>query len=147
MSTHPFDPQQPSPPSAYVPPSGYSDAAGGVPPQYSAPAGYSAPQQPQSPPQYPPVYGQDPYGQNPYGGQPQQNSNGSTYATLSIVLAAIGFFFFGLVLGPVAIFLASKAENLGTDAKVGKILGWITTVISALFGMFWLIINIAGSRY
>jgi hypothetical protein len=66
---------------------------------------------------------------------------------LSIVSAAIGFFFLGIILGPVAIFLAYKAEKLGTDAKVGKILGWVTTVLSALFGAFWLIITIAGSGY
>lgn len=141
LSNHPFDPQQPSPPSAYVPPAGYSDAAGGVPPQYSAPAAYSAPQLPQSAPQYPPVYGQ-----SPYGDQPQANSNGSTYATLSIVSAAIGFFFFGIVLGPLALFFASKAEKMGADAKVGKILGWITTILSVVVGLFMLILNL-GSRY
>jgi hypothetical protein len=143
MSSHPFDPQQPSPPSAYVPPAGYPEAvSGATPPQYSAPSGYAAPQQPYAgqpyaaAPQYPPVYGQQ-----PYSDQPQQNSNGSTFATLSIVFAAIGFFFLGLILGPVALVLAHKAEKLGTDAKIGKILGWITTIFSVIYMAFILIIN------
>lgn len=153
MSSHPFDPQQPSPPSAYVPPAGYPEAgSSATPPQYSAPSDYAAPQQPYSghyagqpqpyaAPQYPPVYGQQ-----PYSDQPQQDSSGSTFATLSIVFAAIGFFFFGIVLGPVALVLAHKAEKLGTDATIGKILGWITTVIAVVMCLFWLIINVGG-RY
>jgi len=129
MSNHPFDGDDGKP--AYVPPAG--DTNDTTPPAiYTPPSGYSSPYQPLADharqPQNPVHGGVTPYGYAP----PQQASNGSTYATLSIVAAAIGIFVLGIILGPVSIFLATKAEKLGTRATVGKIMGWVVTGLSAV---------------
>lgn len=54
---------------------------------------------------------------------------GERAAQLSLVLGIVGFFVAGLILGPLAIWQAKKAEDLGVPATVGKVLGWILTVL------------------
>lgn len=146
MSNHPFDQDPKQGATAdYVPPTGYAgqNSAAPVPPAYETPVAYPAPQNPYAAPQYPPVYGQSPYGDY----QPV-DSRASTYATLSIVSAIVGFFLFGIILGPVAIVLGTKAEKLGatSNAKIGKVLGWITTGLSALAIVVMLLLS-ARSMY
>ncbi|MBB4734557.1 DUF4870 domain-containing protein [Micrococcus cohnii] len=57
---------------------------------------------------------------------------GSKHATVSLVLGILGFFFFGIILGPLAIWQAGKAKKYGVKATAGKVLGWIVTILSIL---------------
>lgn len=75
-----------------------------------------------------------------YGNYPQQNvpprgysDEGAKLAKQSWIYAVIGFFFFGVILGPVAIVKANKAKALGADSTLGLTLGIITTVVSVLW--------------
>ena len=69
----------------------------------------------------------------------------------SVIGAVLSLFIFGIVLGPLAIWQASKAEKMGRSATPGKILGWIDTILGigqillflAVFGTFFAI----GSGY
>ncbi|GGG58358.1 hypothetical protein GCM10011374_21490 [Kocuria dechangensis] len=101
-------------------------------------------------------YGQSPYGQNQYGQQPghqggmqgypggmqgypggmQGNAaQGQKHKTTSIVLGVVGLFILGIVLGPLALWQAGKAERLGVKATAGKVLGWIA-IVGSLIGMY-----------
>jgi hypothetical protein len=96
-------------------------------------------------------YGQSPYGQNQYGQQPgyqggmqgypggmQGNAaQGQKHKTTSIVLGVVGLFILGIVLGPLALWQAGKAERLGVKATAGKVLGWIA-IVGSLIGMYML---------
>ena len=48
--------------------------------------------------------------------------------TTSLVLGIIGIFFLGIILGPLAIMQANKAERLGERSSAGRVLGWIATI-------------------
>lgn len=84
----------------------------------------------------------DPYAQNqpmqqsgyPYGagGDPAQGQN---HKRNSVILGVIGLFLFGIILGPLALWQASKAEALGVKATAGKVLGWIDLIFGVL-GLF-----------
>lgn len=50
----------------------------------------------------------------------------------SLIWGILGLFVLPFVLGPIAIIQANKAERLGAAATVGKVLGWIDTVIGVL---------------
>jgi len=86
--------------------------------------------------QYPPHPRYQPYQPGLY--QPYQpgmympsarTMEGERAAQLSVTLGIVGFFVAGLILGPLAIWQAKKAENLGVPATAGKVLGWILTII------------------
>ena len=86
--------------------------------------------------QYPDQHRYQPYRSGPYHSyQPgmyapsAQTLEGERAAQLSLVLGIVGFFVAGLVLGPLAIWQARKAEGLGVPATAGKVLGWILTVL------------------
>lgn len=82
----------------------------------------------------------DPYTtpQQPGGYQPNyiQSSpdqmRGQQLAQTSMIFGIISLFVVGIILGPIAIVKAKRAEELGGDAKVGQITGWIGTVLGAL---------------
>lgn len=92
-------------------------------------------------------YGQDQYGQSPYGQQPGYQSGmqhypgygnaaqGQKHRTTAVVLGIVGLFVLGIVLGPLALWQAGKAERLGVKATAGKVLGWIA-LVGSLIGMF-----------
>ncbi|WDF33105.1 DUF4870 domain-containing protein [Arthrobacter agilis] len=61
-----------------------------------------------------------------------QAMEGEKAAQLSLILGLVGFFVAGFVLGPLAIWQASKAERLGVQATAGKVLGWIVTILNVL---------------
>ena len=94
------------------------------------------------------AFGSAPYGAghygSPYGGDPRE---AATAAETSLILGIVGLFIFGIVLGPLAIWQASKAEKMGRSATPGKILGWIDTILGvgqillflAVFGTFFAI--------
>lgn len=104
--------------------------------------------------------GQAPYQPTqPYGGGYQQGMyqggyqssyqsiEGEKAAQLSLILGIVGLFFAGIILGPMAIWQARKAENLGVPATAGKVLGWITTILYALgvlAGILFVIIILVG---
>lgn len=69
------------------------------------------------------------YGQYPVSPEGQSN------ATTSLVLGIIGLFAFGIILGPLAIYFAGKAERNGVQATAGKVLGWIVTILWGLFAI------------
>ncbi|PSS43740.1 hypothetical protein C6401_11230 [Arthrobacter woluwensis] len=60
---------------------------------------------------------------------------GVGHRTQSLVSGVIGLFVLGIVLGPVAIVQASRAEALGVTATAGKVLGWI----GVGFGVLWVL--------
>ncbi|MEC5198603.1 putative Tic20 family protein [Arthrobacter sp. PL16] len=61
-----------------------------------------------------------------------QSMEGEKAAQLSLILGLVGFFVAGFVLGPLAIWQASKAESFGVQATAGKVLGWIVTILNVL---------------
>ena len=111
-----------------VPP--YSSQDGGAQPNYGA-------GQPDS-------YGQQgPYGPGQYGpGQYPVSPEGQSNATTSLVLGIIGLFAFGIILGPLAIYFAGKAERNGVQATAGKVIGWIVTILGIIMIIFAVLISI-----
>lgn len=57
---------------------------------------------------------------------------GAQHAQTSMILGILSLFFIGIILGPIAIFKAKKAEQLHTAATVGKVTGWIGTIIGLI---------------
>lgn len=73
-----------------------------------------------------------PTSQSPGGISPEA----SKAKTTSLVLGILGLFALGIILGPIAIMQANKAERLGERATAGKVLGYICTI----FGIIGLIL-------
>jgi hypothetical protein len=82
--------------------------------------------------------------------QPYQNAPGQLppeagkARTASLVLGIIGIFFLGIVLGPLAIMQANKAERLGERSSAGRVLGWIGTVfgvVALVFGVLRIVLQ------
>ncbi|MBF0807718.1 DUF4190 domain-containing protein [Rothia nasimurium] len=53
-------------------------------------------------------------------------------AQAALICGIIGLFTVPIILGPIAIVQANKAERLGAAATAGKVLGWIDTIIGGL---------------
>jgi len=75
-------------------------------------------------------------------------------AIASLVCAIIGFFFFGIILGPIAIALATGAKrkiredpDLGGDgmATAGLVIGIVDTVLHGIFVLWIIVILIIGA--
>jgi hypothetical protein len=80
----------------------------------------------------------------------QQNNSleffhGSKFKEKSIIFGVIGFFFLGIVFGPLAIVNAKKAEALHHSATWGKVLGWVDTIASALGLLIFLLIMVSAA--
>ena len=77
-------------------------------------------------------------GANPYQGAPAYTQNspeqlrGSQLAQTSMILGILSLFVVGIILGPIAISKAKQAEQLNVAATVGKVTGWIGTILSLL---------------
>jgi len=69
-------------------------------------------------PAAPPAYGYD---------ATSQAANSA--ATLSLVFGILGVLLLPIVFGPLALWQAKKAEQLGKPATAGKVLGWIAIVL------------------
>ncbi|MDQ0620479.1 hypothetical protein [Arthrobacter globiformis] len=111
------DPRKPEPPSSRKAPMSYSS------------------NQPYQYPNYPNV---------------QQNNSreffrGSKFKEKSVIFGVIGFFFLGIVFGPLAISNARKAEALHHSATLGKVLGWIDTIAGVLSILVFVLIAIAAA--
>jgi hypothetical protein len=58
---------------------------------------------------------------------------GEKLAKTSTILGIISVCIGGLILGPMAIVKAARAEKLGVDSTVGKVTGWIGTIWGAIY--------------
>lgn len=66
-----------------------------------------------------------------YGPNPNQ-MRGEQLAQTSMIMGIIGLFVAGIILGPLAIWKAKQAEELNVAATVGKVTGWIATILNVL---------------
>jgi uncharacterized iron-regulated membrane protein len=131
--SRPYQPTQP-----YQQPYQQSTDAGGY-----QPGGYQAGDYPTG------AYQAGGYQTGPYRSyQPSYASmEGEKAAQLSLILGIVGLFVAGIILGPLAIWQARKAERLGVPATAGKVLGWITTILYALAvlaGIIFFVILVVG---
>ena len=62
---------------------------------------------------------------------------GQGHRSTAWILAVIGLFVFGIILGPIAMIVANKAESYGVPAPGGKILGLIDTIFGVLIILFY----------
>ena len=95
-------------------------------------------------------YPSNPPNQYPNYPNVQQNNSleffhGSKFKEKSVIFGVIGFFFLGIVFGPLAISNARKAEALHHSATLGKVLGWIDTIAGVLSILVFLLIFIAAA--
>lgn len=72
-----------------------------------------------------------------------QSGEGQSKAKVALICGIVGLFLFGIVLGPIAIVQANKAESLGVKATGGKVLGWIDTIFGVI-GLIIVIMNMTG---
>lgn len=88
---------------------------------------------------------------SPYDGGQQGNDQhyqtlaGERHAKISLICGVIGILIFGLILGPIAIWQARKAEALGVHANPGKVTGWVAIGLSALVLILNLTVGLSGS--
>lgn len=118
-------PEIPAPPAYYPPSDSFQQA-----PQYGY--GESTPVHPYQQPQPYPAYSQP------------ENVEGKRHAKLSLIFGIIGLLILGIVFGPLAIIQAKKAEDLGTPATAGKVLGWIAVSFAVIYLVFTLPGLLAG---
>lgn len=90
-----------------------------------------------------------PYQYPNYPNVQQNNSmeffHGSKFKEKSVIFGVIGFFFFGIIFGPLAISNANKAEALHHSATLGKVLGWIDTIGGIIWILVWVLFFIGMS--
>lgn len=67
-------------------------------------------------------------------GSAQAQSQAQTAMILGIVGVVVTFI--GVILGPIALSQAGKAERGGADATAGRVLGWIATILGGLVALF-----------
>lgn len=93
-----------------------------------------------------PQYTQQGYQQYPPVSRPtpQSTSRARSTGDKSLIFGIIGFFFLGIIFGPLAISNVSKAEALHHSATPGKVLGWIATIVSSLWLTFVIIIAVSA---
>lgn len=73
-----------------------------------------------------------------------RTAEGESKAKLSLILGIVGLFVFGIILGPIAIIQAGKAEALGVSATAGKVLGWVDTIGGVLGLIFAVVMVVTG---
>lgn len=61
----------------------------------------------------------------------QELMQAQSWATPALVLGIVGLFTVPFILGPLALWQASKARRVGHDASAGWVLGWICTLWGA----------------
>lgn len=137
--------QQPSQFGNYTDPAAqYSAQANSEYSQSSNTSAYGQ-QDPNQYAQQSPAYGQQPpaYGAPAYGGPGYAQANSFDQASLaqmqgqkdaqtSMIMGIIGLFVAGIVLGPLGLHYAKKAERAQVSATAGKVLGWINIIIAIL---------------
>lgn len=93
--------------------------------------------------QYIPPNQQSAYGQPTYIQNSPEQLRGQQLAQTSMILGILSLFVAGVILGPIAIVKANKAEELHSAATVGKVTGWIGSILGVLV-LVWFIILIVG---
>lgn len=68
-----------------------------------------------------------------YVEKPAEILEGEKLAKTSTILGIVSVLFLGLILGPIAIVKAARAEKLGVDSTVGKVTGWLGTIWGAIY--------------
>lgn len=58
----------------------------------------------------------------------EREQQAQQYATTAVILGIVGLFTLPVLLGPLAIWQASKARSLGNQATAGLVLGWIALI-------------------
>ena len=69
---------------------------------------------------------------NVYTQNSVEQLQGAQHAQTSMILGILSLFFIGIILGPIAISKAKKAEQLHTAATVGKVTGWIGAILGVV---------------
>lgn len=72
---------------------------------------------------------------------------GTKYKEKSTIFGVVGFFFLGLVFGPLALINAKKAEELNHSATLGKVLGWFVIIRDVLLIIIWIWVMVAAANY
>lgn len=104
---------------------------------------WSQPNSAYQPPQYQ-GQNQQQFGNQPGYGYPMVHPEGAQLAQTSMILGIISLFVVGIVLGPIAIVKANRAEReFNTSATVGKVTGWIGTIFGALGFLYIIFIILA----
>lgn len=89
-----------------------------------------------------------PYQQPGYPNVQQNNSaefmQGTKYKEKALIFGIIGFFFLGIVFGPLAIINANKAEAMNHSATIGKVLGWVDVIASVIWIIVFVFFIMAG---
>lgn len=75
-----------------------------------------------------------------------QRAEGEKHKGDAVFLGVVGFFFLGIVFGPMAIATAKKAEALNTSATLGRVLGWIDVIASVAWIIFFVML-VSGARH
>lgn len=70
-----------------------------------------------------------------------EQMRGQQLAQTSMILGILSLFLVGIILGPIAIVKAKRAEELHAAATVGKVTGWIGTIFGIL-GLVWIVFMI-----
>ena len=97
---------------------------------------WSQPNSAYQPPQYQ-GQNQQQFGNQPGYGYPMVHPEGAQLAQTSMILGIISLFVVGIILGPIAIVKANRAEReFNTSATVGKVTGWIGTILGALWFLY-----------
>ncbi len=114
----------------------YTSGNSGSSQQYPS---YQSPQYQGQNQQYNQQYGQQPgYG---YPGYPMMNPEGAQLAQTSMIFGILSLFLLGLIFGPIAIVKANRAEReFNTSATVGKVTGWIGTILAGLVVVYFIFI-------
>jgi uncharacterized membrane protein YfcA len=91
-----------------------------------------------------------------YGVQNPFDSRGTTAMVVGIAGLVVGFFTcgFGFLISPIALFLGSKVKKEATaggfpepgNAKAGRILGIIGTVLFVLGVVFWILVAVGAAN-
>lgn len=120
-------------------PAGQDPNLSGGAPQHDPYAQAPAAQQYGTPQYGAPQYGAPQYGQpagypaNQYAAAPVAQIQGQKDSQTSLIVGIIGLITsLGIILGPIAIYYAKKAEKAGVSATAGKVLGWISVIVSIL---------------
>ncbi|MGH3654237.1 hypothetical protein [Glutamicibacter sp.] len=116
----------------------YSSGHQGQNRQYQQPGSYDLNGVPQQPYYNQQAHGQPgQYPQGNFGYPPASHFEGAQLAQTSMILGILSLFVAGVILGPIAISKANKAEReFSTVSTVGKVTGWIGTILGVLWVLY-----------
>ncbi|WP_129656757.1 hypothetical protein [Rothia halotolerans] len=81
----------------------------------------------------------DPYAAPALAQRGPATAQAQTQAQTAMILGIVGVVvtIVGVILGPIALSQAGKAERGGADATAGRVLGWISTILGGLLALFF----------